>query len=92
MSLDLALTIARSGLAAVQRSLNQASQNVANASTEGYTRKTLAQTALTVGDQPAGLRSSEAQRAVDAALVARIQTATAGVAASAARERLLSGI
>jgi flagellar hook-associated protein 1 FlgK len=92
MSLDLALTIARSGLAAVQRSLNQASQNVANAGTEGYTRKSLAQTAVTVGGQPAGLRSSDAQRAVDSALVARIQTATAGAAGAAARERLLSRI
>ena len=39
MSLDLALGIARSGLAAVQRGLAQNAQNVANAETAGYTRK-----------------------------------------------------
>ena len=38
MSLDLALNIARSGLAAVQRGLAQNAQNVANADTAGYTR------------------------------------------------------
>ena len=54
MSLDAALRIASSGLAAVQRSLAQASQNIANAETPGYTRKTVAQQALTVGDRPAG--------------------------------------
>ena len=39
MSLDLALGIARSGLAAVQRGLAQNAQNVANADTPGYRRK-----------------------------------------------------
>ena len=38
MSLDAALLIARSGLTAVQRGLAQASQNVANADTPGYSR------------------------------------------------------
>ncbi|MCO6416990.1 flagellar basal body protein [Siccirubricoccus sp. KC 17139] len=92
MSLDLALTIARSGLAAVQRQLSVASQNVANANTEGYTRKSLAQTAITVADMPAGLRTSEQQRNVDTALVNRMQSAGAAAAAAAVRETLLTGI
>ena len=51
MSLDLALGIARSGLAAVQRGLAQGAQNVANADTAGYTRKAVPQSSLAVGDQ-----------------------------------------
>ncbi|WP_043362828.1 flagellar basal body protein [Belnapia sp. F-4-1] len=70
MSLDLALGIARSGLAAVQRSLAQASQNVANAETPGYVRKTVEQRSLVVAEMPAGLRSGDTQRAVDLALLA----------------------
>jgi flagellar hook-associated protein 1 FlgK len=91
MSLDAALSIARSGLAAVQRGLAQSSQNVANAETPGYTRKAVPQRALVVGDRPAGLRSGEAARAVDAALLARLDGSRAA-AGAALRERLLSGI
>jgi flagellar hook-associated protein 1 FlgK len=92
MSLDLALGIARSGLAAVQRSLAQTSQNIANADTPGYTRKAVPQQALAVGDQPAGLRSAEAQRAVDAALLNRLDQSRGAVAATTVREALLQGI
>lgn len=92
MSLDAALLIARSGLAAVQRSLAQASQNVANADTPGYTRKTVAQQAVTVGDSPAGLRSADAARAVDTALLARLDANRASGAAAELRETLLTGI
>jgi flagellar hook-associated protein 1 FlgK len=92
MSLDAALLIARSGLTAVQRGLAQASQNIANADTLGYTRKTVPQQAVTVGDSPAGLRSADAARAVDTALLARLDASRAGSAAAALREALLTGI
>ena len=39
MSIDAALLIARSGLLHTQRALSNAADNVANAETEGYTRK-----------------------------------------------------
>ena len=48
MSLDAALLIARSGLTAVQRALAQASQNVANAETPGYVRRSLPQREQTI--------------------------------------------
>jgi flagellar hook-associated protein 1 len=92
MSLDLALGIARSGLLAVQRGLAQASQNIANAETPGYTRKTVAQQAVTVQDRPAGLRTAEAQRDVDAALVTRLDASRAAAAAASVRETLLTGV
>lgn len=92
MSLDLALGIARSGLLAVQRGLAQSAQNVANAETPGYTRKTVPQQSLTVSGSPAGLRTGEAQREVDAALAARLDASRAALAAAGARERLLTGV
>lgn len=92
MSLDLALNAARTGLAATQRALAQASQNIGNASTEGYTRKTIAQEAAVFGDTPLGIRTGEAQRSVDAALVARIDASRSAEAAAELRERLLGGV
>ncbi len=92
MSLDLALGIARSGLAAVQRGLAQGAQNVANADTPGYTRKAVPQSSLAAGDQPMGLRTAEARRDVDAALVARLDASRAAAAGAAAREDILSGV
>lgn len=90
MSLDAAFGIARSGLLAVQRGLAQGAQNVANAETAGYTRKSVPQQSVVLGDSPAGLRTAEAQRTVDAALVARLDASRAGAAAAEARERLLA--
>ena len=52
MSPDLALNIARSGLAAVQRGLAQNAQNVSNAETPGYTRKAVPQESLVAGGRP----------------------------------------
>lgn len=92
MSLDLALGIARSGLAAVQRGLAQNAQNIANAETPGYTRKTAAQESVVVGGQPMGLRTAEARRDVDAALLARLDASRAAAAGAAARENVLSGV
>lgn len=92
MSLDLALNAARTGLAATQRALAQTSQNIGNAATSGYTRKTIAQEAAVFGDTPLGVRTGEAQRSVDTALVARIDASRSAEAAAELRERLLRGV
>ncbi len=92
MSLDIAFSIARSGLAATQRALAQASQNIANAGTEGYTRKTISTTAAEYSGQPLGVRSPEARRDVDVALLAERDARGAAAAAAGARENLLAGI
>ena len=92
MSLDLALNAARSGLGATQRALAQASQNIANAATSGYTRKTVVQEAAVFGDTPLGVRTGDVRRSVDAALVARIDASRSSEAAAELRERLLRGI
>ena len=92
MSLDAALGIASSGLQAVQRALAQASANVGNAQTAGYTAKTVPQRAVLVDGQPAGVLSSLAQRAVDVALVGQIGTSLSEQSAAGLRERLLQGV
>jgi flagellar hook-associated protein 1 FlgK len=92
MSLDLALSIAGAGLAATQRALGQVSQNVANATSPGYTRKTLQLTAATADGAPLGVRVTGVLRAVDAGLVARLNASLSEEAATTLRERLLRGV
>ena len=92
MSLDAALGIASSGLLAVQRALAQASANVGNAQTPGYTAKTVVQGARALEGQPAGVLSGQAQRAVDLALVGRIGASMSDQAAATLREKLLQGV
>ncbi len=92
MSIDSAFAIARSGLAATQRAMAQASQNIANAGTEGYTRKSIANLAQDFAGQPQGVRSPEAKRDVDLALLAERDARGAAAAAAGVRETLLEGI
>ena len=92
MGLDTAISVARSGLAATQRALAQASQNIANAQTEGYTRKRIDTQAQDAGGQPQGVRSPEARRDVDLALLAERDARGAAAAAAGVRETLLSGV
>lgn len=89
MSLDAALAIAQSGLRHTQRALANAGQNVANADTAGYTRKTVAGKELTVGGQPMGVRSLGAAREVDEALIAELDARRSAAAAAGVRENLL---
>lgn len=92
MGLDSAISIARTGLAATQRALAQASQNIANANTEGYTRKRIDVQAQDAGGAPQGVRSPDARRDVDQALLAERDARGAAAAAAGVRETLLTGI
>lgn len=92
MSLDLAFGIARSGLLATQKALANVSQNITNAETPGYTRKSGAAESLTAVSMPLGIRMGEAQRAVDQALIAERDARGGEAAGAAVRERLLAGI
>ncbi|MDB5318051.1 MAG: hypothetical protein JWO24_3895 [Rhodospirillales bacterium] len=89
MSLGAALSISQSGLAYTQRALGVAADNVANASTAGYTRKTLPSLASSVGGRGLGVRIGVAARDVDAALVAQSNKAGGALAAATMREELL---
>ncbi|MFL1464299.1 flagellar hook-associated protein FlgK [Roseococcus sp. DSY-14] len=92
MSLDLAFGIARTGLLATQQALANVSQNIANARTEGYTRKQVDMSATAWAGQPMGVRAGVAARTVDAALVNERNARAADAAAAGLRERLLGGI
>ncbi len=60
-----ALTSALSGLRVAQQALDVTSNNISNAATDGYTRKTLQREALVLGDSVAGVRAGTITRNVD---------------------------
>lgn len=92
MSLDVALSNARSGLLLAQRQLAQSADNVANAGTAGHTRKTVEGRAVGVRDLGMGARAEVATRDVDAAVAARLDAARGERAGAEAREAILSGV
>ena len=92
MSLDLALGIAKSGLLSTQRALANVSQNITNAETPGYTRKTVAAQSLSTVGMPMGVRLGDARREVDQALLTERDARGGEAAAAGTRERLLSSI
>jgi flagellar hook-associated protein 1 FlgK len=92
MSLDLALSVARSGLRLLDRQMARAADDIANAGTEGHTRKLLAGDSLHAAGMGLGVRQRVATRDVDVALVAAADRARGEGAAAALVERLLGGV
>ena len=92
MSLETALLTARSGLLATQRALAAAADNVANADTVGYTRKTVTARAVEAGGQGVGVRTVAPSRDVDEALITELDSRRAAAAAAELRSDLLAGI
>ncbi|NET71308.1 MAG: flagellar hook-associated protein FlgK [Sphaerospermopsis sp. SIO1G2] len=78
MSLQLALNNALTGLNVNQTALSVVSQNIANVNTEGYSRKTVDQSAIYVGKQGigTGVRVDDIVRKVDAYLQRTTRTQT----------------
>ncbi len=74
MSLGLALQNALSGLAVSQKSLTVLGQNISNVNTEGYTRKVVEQSPVTINGEPAGVQLSEIVRKVDEYLARSTRT------------------
>lgn len=70
----IALDSALSGLRAAQRSLDTISNNIANATTPGYTRKILPQEALIVGGIGSGVKLQAIYRNVDKTLLRDLST------------------
>ena len=92
MSIDAALLIARSGLMHTQRALSNAADNVANAETEGYTRKRIVAEAVSVSGQGMGVRSLGPVRDVDTALVNEMNKRKSELAAAELRDSVLARI
>jgi flagellar hook-associated protein 1 FlgK len=80
MSLTAALASAVSGLNVAQRALSVTANNVANANTEGYSRKIVNQQSLVVGNRGAGVEVTEVARLTDEFLTQEIrrQSSVAG--------------
>ena len=92
MSLDAALLIARSGLLHTQRALSNAADNVANAETEGYTRKRVVSESVTASGQGMGVRSLGPSRDVDNALINEMHKRRSESAAAELRDSVLGRI
>ena len=73
MSLYATLSTALTGLGAAQRALGLTAHNVANANTEGYTRKIASQAAIVIDGQGVGTRVLDPQRVVDEFLDAELR-------------------
>jgi flagellar hook-associated protein 1 FlgK len=80
LSLTAALASAVSGLNVAQRALAVTANNVANANTEGYSRKVVNQQALVLGDRGAGVEATDVTRITDDFLTQEIrrQSSVAG--------------
>ncbi|NPD69615.1 flagellar hook-associated protein FlgK [Lichenicola cladoniae] len=92
MSLSSSLSIASSGLSALQAELAVASQNVANAGTAGYAKETASVSSRTSGGQPGGVLTGLTGRVVDTALEASLYAQNATVAALIATNTNLAPI
>lgn len=92
MSMDLALSVARSGLRLLDRQMARTADDIANAGTEGHTRKSLEGRALSAAGLGIGVRSGQPTRDVDLALQAAAARAGGDAAAGELRTRLLAGI
>ncbi|PCJ57560.1 MAG: flagellar hook-associated protein FlgK, partial [Rhodospirillaceae bacterium] len=80
MSLNVSLLTAISGLTATRTAIDMASQNIANANTEGYSRKAVNLEAQNILGMGAGVRVSSITRSVDEFLLRdlRVQTGSLG--------------
>ncbi|MFC0386644.1 flagellar hook-associated protein FlgK [Muricoccus vinaceus] len=86
MSLDTALLNAGSGLRLASRQLANASNNVANAATVGYSRKQVDGLSLTMG----GVRTLDPQRDIDPVMRSEMRRATGQEAAAGLRNDTLA--
>ena len=92
MSLGGVLSIASSGLSAIQGQIALVSQNVANANSTGYTEETAANSALVNGDQGDGVVLGIATRVTSPALQSSLFAQNSTVAAQTVTSAALNAI
>ena len=80
MSLNAILTSGVSGMLAHQTALNVTSTNIANVQTEGYARKTVEYSAVSVNGFGTGVEVSEIRRVTDEFIAKELRLAKAGSA------------
>jgi flagellar hook-associated protein 1 len=89
-SLGGILSSATSGMRAAQAGLDVVSRNVANAATEGYTRKQVPLENRVIGLQGAGVTTREVQRNVDKSLQKEIRLGASSEASLRVKEEFLA--
>lgn len=92
MSLTIALRTALSGLTAAQSALQVTSDNIANASTPGYSRKTVDLESRRILSQGAGVQVGEIGREVDAFVISEIREQKSTVGEYTVRDQFLQQI
>lgn len=92
MSLSTALNAAVSGLKANQAAVDLAARNIANATTEGYTRKTVGQSNALAGGEGIGVSVRAAVREVDNYLFGQLQRSSGVNAKLEVRAEFLSRV
>jgi flagellar hook-associated protein 1 FlgK len=92
MSLDGALSIAGTGIAAINAELALVSQNIANAGTAGYVSQTSAEQAISAGGQPMGVQALPATLNLNAALQTALFSQTSSVASLTTQQTALQQI
>ena len=92
MGLASILSIASSGLAVTQASMDVIARNVANADTPGYTTKTLAQKNLIAGSSSLGVRALDARRIIDEFVQSQLRTEMAALGDVEVRRDFLTSI
>lgn len=92
MTISAALSIATGGLANINSQLALVSQNVANASTPGYSAEIATQQSLEADGVGLGVRTGPATRDIDAALQAEVFSQNATVAGLQTRQNALQAI
>lgn len=81
MSLGLALNTALTGIQVVQSALQVTANNIANANTEGFTRKSVAPISLLVAGQGSGVSISNITRQVNQSLIRDMRSQLASIGA-----------
>lgn len=89
MGLGSVLSTANQGLNLTQRSLDVVAQNIANADTVGYTKKSLQPVRILNNGTQVGITSVELQRSVDTFLQGQIWTETAAFNGADVRHQFL---
>src|SRR3546814_7906496 len=78
-----------SGITATQTALQTVSSNIVNATTPGYTRKTVEFQPRTINGVGAGVEIARVGRDVDEFLIGQVRTSTSAVGALQVRDQIL---
>ncbi len=92
MTLFSSLSIASSGLTAIQGQINVVSQNVANANTAGYTEESVSDIAMGAGNDLSGVTSGVITRVTSTALQTSLYGQNSAVSSSTTLSNAWSGI